>query len=173
MSSRLHKTALPEQTSRNKNVLDRLTELGVFVDGANTFGNRHCYPARSFDSAVPSSTHLPLHHLNYPTLISTSWPQWRWENSSSDPCNVPFLFAGLVLIRLHSLKEVSTLKPALLKSPSASKCPSPSQQRPHPQNIDPSTIPPTKPTRNSYSPTLRDMGSYGTTLSTASSSHKT
>lgn len=123
---------------------------------------------------------LFLHLLIYRSTTSTTLPSFLLVGPSGAGKTALltlvmsfFLFAGLLLIRLHSLKEVSTLKPALLKSPSASKCPSPSQPRPYPQNTDPSTIPPTKPTRNSCSPTLQDMGSYGTTLSTASSSHKT
>ena len=100
-----------------KHVLDRRAKLGILFDGAITVGNWHCYPACPFDSAVPSSSHLPIHLIDYPTLILANWAQRRWKNSPSHPGNNDALLAGHVLIAFLSSKEVDTPKPAPPKPP--------------------------------------------------------
>ncbi len=124
------------------------------------------------------SVPLFLHLVIYRSSSSTTLPSFLLVGPSGAGKTalltlVRTLFClGFVLTEFHSSKEASTLKPAFLKFLSALKCPFLSQRRPRRQNTDRSTIPPIKPTKGFYSPILQDMGSYGTTLSTASSSHK-
>ena len=76
--------------------MDWPTELGIVIDEPNAFSNRRWHPPRSLNPAVPPPSDLPLHILNYTTLVLTYRSQWRWKNSAAHTRNDPFSTCGIL-----------------------------------------------------------------------------